>query len=135
MFRSTVGAANLLWVNPRLADASSPRAPGGTNSGDELKINADIEADADGAGFGDETRGACPSNPAAQGACPAAGGGGGGPPPDRTAPVASLSARDSYPLKRTLRTGLTIRVSANEAGSATGTASYSGKLAATTIVA
>jgi hypothetical protein len=136
MFRSTVGATNLQWFNPRLADASAARAPGATNSDDELLINADIEADADGDGFGDETQDACPSNSSTQGACPAGGGGGGGtPPPDRTAPVASLTARNSYPLKRTLRTGLTIRVSANEAGIANGTATYSGKLAASTTVA
>jgi hypothetical protein len=96
-------------------------------------MNADVEPDADHDGFGDETQDAWPSNPFTQAACPA--GGGGGPPPDRTAPVASLTARDSYALKHTLRTGLTIRVSANEAGTASGTATYSGKLAATTTVA
>ena len=59
----------------------------------------------------------------------AAGGGG-----DRTAPLASLAAKGTYGLRKTLRRGLTIRVGSNEAGIASATATYSGKLAATTTV-
>ena len=130
---ATAGATHLLFSSPRLSDLAAPRAPTSASPNEELLMNADVEADADHDGFGDETQDACPSNPFTQGACPA--GGGGGPPPDKTAPVASLTARNSYALRKTLRSGLTIRVSANEAGTANGTATYSGKLAATTTVA
>jgi hypothetical protein len=132
MFTGTTGASYLLWTNPRLADLGAPRAALSTPPDEELIMNADVEPDADHDGFGDETQDACPSNPSTQGACPA---GGGGPPADRTAPVASLTARNSYSLRKTLRTGLTIRVSANEAGTASGTATFAGRLAATTTVA
>jgi hypothetical protein len=132
MFTGTVGGSYLFWTNPRLADLAAPRAPGSSQSGEELLMNADVEADADHDGFGDETQDACPSNPLTQGACPA---GSGGPPADKKAPVASLAAKDTYGLRRTLRGGLTIRVGSNEAGSANATATYSGKLAATTTVA
>lgn len=36
----------------------------------EVLVNADIEADQDGDGYGDETQDACPSDPTTHGACP-----------------------------------------------------------------
>ena len=64
--RSPAPAADLLseWV-PAIADGASsppyaeePYAEG--DSGIQLLVNADVEADADGDGFGDETQDACP---------------------------------------------------------------------------
>ena len=43
--------------------ASEPRAPTRALDGAELLLNADVEADADGDGFGDETQDNCPSIP------------------------------------------------------------------------
>lgn len=45
-------------------------APFSKNSGYELAFNADIEADTDGDGYGDETQDLCPSDPALQTSCP-----------------------------------------------------------------
>jgi hypothetical protein len=51
-----------LSFEPALA-ASEPRAPTRALDGAELLLNADIEPDADGDGFGDETQDNCPSIP------------------------------------------------------------------------
>jgi len=53
------GGNNDVW-SPRLADGESPgRAPESAD-GITMLLNADIEADADHDGFGDETQDACP---------------------------------------------------------------------------
>ena len=51
-----------LSFEPALS-ASEPRAPTRALDGVELLLNADVEADADGDGFGDETQDNCPSIP------------------------------------------------------------------------
>lgn len=57
-----------------VADTDVPPSPNPIDfqpiSGFKLAIRAFLEPDADHDGFGDETQDACPSNPAAQGACP-----------------------------------------------------------------
>jgi hypothetical protein len=45
--------------------------PTGSFNGYELNVSAQLEADADNDGYGDETQDQCPSDPATQGACPA----------------------------------------------------------------
>ena len=57
--------------HPQLADGET-RAPDVTYANYEVLLNADVEADADGDGYGDETQDACPSKASTQGACPAA---------------------------------------------------------------
>ncbi len=56
---------------PALADGET-RAPSGCFDNDDLEIllNADIEPDADGDGFGDETQDQCPTDASTQGPCP-----------------------------------------------------------------
>lgn len=69
-FRDVAGAAYGLWL-PRLDDSAPPSAPTPVQD-KEILFNADVEADADHDGFGDETQDACPSSAATQGPCPAA---------------------------------------------------------------
>ena len=63
---ATPGAVADLW-DPGLPDGES-RAPSETDNV-EVLMNADIEPDADGDGFGDETQDQCPSQATTQGAC------------------------------------------------------------------
>ena len=67
----TTGGTIDLW-NPPLLEGEN-RAPTLVAPGNELLINADVEPDADGDGFGDETQDGCPSDASTQasgqGAC------------------------------------------------------------------
>jgi hypothetical protein len=63
----TPGATILAWFP--LLD-SAPPSPASTSPSRELLINADVEPDADGDGFGDETQDQCPTNASTQGPCP-----------------------------------------------------------------
>ena len=54
--------ALLQWNPGRLADGETPRAPNTMAGPGELLINADIEPDADGDGYGDETQDLCPED-------------------------------------------------------------------------
>ena len=56
---------------PPLADGQGPRAP--TSATGELLLQAVMEPDADGDGFGDETQDGCPTQATNQGACDNAG--------------------------------------------------------------
>jgi hypothetical protein len=58
---------------PDLVDGEPFRSPQGTNANIELLVNADIEADADHDGYGDETQDLCPTDPTTQGPCPSTG--------------------------------------------------------------
>jgi hypothetical protein len=57
---------------PPLVEGQGPRGPGGDPTG-ELLLQAVMEADADGDGFGDESQDACPTQSSTQGACDNAG--------------------------------------------------------------
>lgn len=57
---------------PPLVDGQGPRGPGGEPTG-ELLVQAVMEPDADGDGFGDETQDGCPTQGSNQGACDNAG--------------------------------------------------------------
>lgn len=57
-----------VW-GPALVDNAPPRTANDTFHDVELLINADIEADADLDGYGDETQDLCPTNAAIQGPC------------------------------------------------------------------
>jgi hypothetical protein len=71
-----LSSAVLFAWNPPLGEAEN-RPPSATSAEVELLINATIEPDADGDGFGDETQDQCPADSTTQGACPSSGGGGG----------------------------------------------------------
>ena len=70
------GGTYSFW-SPFLAPAEE-RAPD-ANAAGQLLVNASLEPDADGDGFGDETQDGCPADPATSGACP-----------DAVAPVAEI---------------------------------------------
>jgi hypothetical protein len=53
---------------PPLVEGQGPRGPGADPTG-ELLLQAVMEPDADGDGFGDETQDGCPTQPSTQGAC------------------------------------------------------------------
>lgn len=53
---------------PPLVEGQGPRGPGADPTG-ELLLQATMEPDADGDGFGDETQDGCPTQRATQGAC------------------------------------------------------------------
>jgi hypothetical protein len=57
---------------PPLAEGQGPRGPSGDPTG-ELLVQAVMEPDADGDGFGDETQDGCPTQASTQGACDTAG--------------------------------------------------------------
>jgi hypothetical protein len=61
------GGTELLW-SPALADGESRAAD--LSSPYTIAINADLEPDADGDGYGDITQDGCPASAAHQGACP-----------------------------------------------------------------
>jgi len=62
------GGGSLLVFTPPLADGES-RAPS-SQLAHILAVNADLEPDADGDGFGDITQDGCPASAATQGTCP-----------------------------------------------------------------
>jgi hypothetical protein len=61
--RAHTGSRVRVW-RPPLADGESPRDPSPVFTDRELTFNADIEADRDGDGFGDETQDGCPTQAA-----------------------------------------------------------------------
>lgn len=63
------GGSYSTWM-PLLGPAET-RTPDQTGSGVQLLLNADLEPDADGDGFGDETQDQCPTDASTQGPCPA----------------------------------------------------------------
>jgi hypothetical protein len=67
---STGSGADLLteWM-PAIADGSSASPYVESEPGRTLLVNADVEPDADGDGYGDETQDACPTIPTTQFAC------------------------------------------------------------------
>jgi hypothetical protein len=87
---------------PPLVAGQGPR--GSTDATGELLVQADIEPDADGDGFGDETQDSCPSQSTTQGAC------------DNTAPGVSGIAVGrralSYRLSETANVGVVVQKAA-----------------------
>ena len=78
---SQTGVTFARWQPPLLdGQERAPMGPFGP-PGDEHLFNADIEPDADGDGFGDETQDQCPTDASSQGPCGGGGGGGDGTPP------------------------------------------------------
>lgn len=73
---AAAGDSHSYW-SPLLPDGGAGRTPNGTNNpGLRPMLNADLEPDADGDGFGDETQDQCPTDASVQGACPDADGDG-----------------------------------------------------------
>ena len=98
----------------------------------EVLLNADIESDADGDGFGDETQDQCPTSAATQALClpapPATSPAAPAAVSDRAAPVGLASFNRTLGLRSTLRRGLAGKVSSNEATDITGAAEIAGRL-------
>jgi hypothetical protein len=65
---STPAASTHYWNSPPLADGGAPRAGTLGPVNWQFAINADVEADADHDGYGDETQDACPASAATPGA-------------------------------------------------------------------
>jgi hypothetical protein len=65
---SSAAAAIHYWHSPPLADGGPPRAGTLGPPSSQFAINADIEADADHDGYGDETQDGCPGSAATPGA-------------------------------------------------------------------
>ncbi|MFN8151519.1 MAG: hypothetical protein U0R24_10410 [Solirubrobacterales bacterium] len=76
------------WATPLLADGGPARSPSSIGVF-ELLINADVEADADEDGFGDETQDECPTDASTQGACP-----------DKTAPETTITKAPKRKVKK-----------------------------------
>jgi hypothetical protein len=87
---------------PPLVAGQGPR--GSTDATGELLVNADIEPDADGDGFGDETQDSCPSQGTTQGAC------------DNTAPGIGGIAVGRRALSYNLTEGANVGVVVQKAG-------------------
>jgi hypothetical protein len=107
------------WVPP-LADGATT-SPTDTFSNVEVLLNADIESDADGDGFGDETQDQCSSDATTQGACasaaPPATSSPATPSLDKNAPAIVLSGKSS----QKLGSSIVVNASCNEPCSVTGT--------------
>ena len=69
---STSGAMLDDWASPTLADGGPARSPSGSSTNSEGLWNADVEADTDGDGFGDETQDFCPGVAGPVNGCPPA---------------------------------------------------------------
>jgi len=69
---ATVTGAGFVSVQPTLTDTPPAQAPNFSVDNTEEGFNADVEPDADGDGFGDETQDGCPTNGASQAPCPTA---------------------------------------------------------------
>jgi hypothetical protein len=88
-----------VWKPPLAEGTATPPVP--DDIGDELALNADIEPDADGDGFGDETQDLCPTNAATQQACAAG------------APDTSFTKK---PKKKSKKTKQTVKFTSNVPG-------------------
>ncbi len=111
-----VGPQNLCSRNTPGAEASYHNSNPATGStfpytpltGVQLDVSAQLEPDADGDGYGDETQDKCPADPTSQ-CMGGSGGGGGGEPPDTTIAKA--------PKKKTKKTTAKFVFSSTVAGS------------------
>jgi hypothetical protein len=119
VFALAIGGEVKRWGSPPpLADGTSS-SPTQTHANYELLLNADIEADADKDGYGDETQDLCPTDATVQTTCPVptAPPASSVPTRDVTPPGAVLSAARSQRLN-----GLAVSIVSNENGTAAATA-------------
>src|SRR5262249_21180657 len=72
-------------INPTPVDPASSVAWGAPNTSARANVEATVEPDADGDGYGDETQDQCPTDASTQGACPPA------PKKDTLAPTQKLA--------------------------------------------
>jgi hypothetical protein len=66
---TTASGGNFSSFHPPLLEGAAPQAPDTNGAGFIGKFNADLEADADGDGFGDETQDLCPVDARTQAPC------------------------------------------------------------------
>jgi hypothetical protein len=102
------GASMGHW-STALADGGPFRATTWDEPHYSLMMNADIEADADHDGYGDETQDGCPFDPGTHGACP----------PDTAPPSVDAAFKRVYKLRRALPHGIAGTVTSSEAGAVT----------------
>ena len=93
---SPAGASAAVWPATPDGSAAAPLVTGDA----VFAYNADVEPDADGDGFGDETQDQCPANASTPGPCPPAAPLGTTPAPDTTPPALSASGRRAKLSKR-----------------------------------
>jgi hypothetical protein len=110
------GGATVGNWSPALADGGPFRATSFDDPGYSLMINADIEADADHDGYGDETQDGCPADAGTQAPCPADAPPSSTPAADKTPPLINVAFKRTYRLGRALRHGIAGVVTSNEAG-------------------
>jgi hypothetical protein len=103
------GGASVGNWSTALVDGGPFRASSWEDPGYSLMMNADIEADADHDGYGDETQDGCPGDAGTHGVCPA----------DTAAPSVDVVFKRTYRLRRTLRHGIAGSVTSSEAGAVT----------------
>ena len=100
-------AADVWYYNPLDYFAGGGTAFEGPGSGYKFDVSAQLEPDADGDGFGDETQDLCPTNASTQGGCPP-------PLTDTDPPETTITKR--APNKTEMRTA-TFKFRSDEAGS------------------
>ena len=133
--QSTVSPSSAVFTAARSTVAGAvqgslggPTADGQTGTGSagfsfEILTNADVEPDADGDGFGDQTQDQCTTSAATQGSCPVVPAA-----PDRSAPVGLASFDTTLKLRSALRRGLRGFVSSTEAAAISGSAEISARI-------
>jgi hypothetical protein len=130
-------AANVVRFLTPIADGDTEDPGAVVKQNGALAINADVEPDSDGDGFGDESQDGCPTDATKQGACSGGGGGGGGGDPgpiaDLVAPRVSVSFKRRFDVGRALRAGrrgaLAGKVRSSERGSVLAQADIPGRTA------
>jgi hypothetical protein len=108
------GGASVGNWSTALVDGEPFRATSWDDPGYSLMMNADIEADADHDGYGDETQDGCPSDAGTHGVCPADTAA-----PDSTPPSVDVAFKRTYRLRRALPHGIAGSVTSSEAGAVT----------------
>jgi hypothetical protein len=104
--RQAVTGALVEFWSPPLALGAPPRAPSSSNPGLELFIKADVEPDADGDGFGDETQDQCPGESGPSNGCVP-------PPPDTDPPETEIT---KTPANKTEKPKAKFKFTSDEAG-------------------
>jgi hypothetical protein len=100
----------------RLPDGATSPLTNGTVADYEVLLSVDVEPDADGDGFGDETQDGCPTDPTTHDTCP-----------DRTAPTTSLGGAPKQNIVRQKAVIVTAQASEAATLDATGTIRVRGR--------